>query len=95
MEREEIIQSYKYHPDAIIALIEKQDAKISQLEARIAELEACNVQLEAHNAKLEARIAELEAQLNQNSRNSSRPPSMDEFRRPKSQRKKGTRSPGG
>ena len=102
MEREEIIQSYKYHLDAIIALIEKQDAKISQLEARIAELEACNVQLEAcnvqleaHNAKLEARIAELEAQLNQNSRNSSRPPSMDEFRRPKSQRKKGCRSPGG
>ena len=49
----------------------------------------------ARIAYLESRIAELEARLNQNSRNSSRPPSTDGFRRPKSQRKKGERSPGG
>jgi transposase len=46
-------------------------------------------------AKLQRRIEELEAQLNQNSRNSNRPPSTDGFRRPKSQRKKGERPPGG
>lgn len=46
-------------------------------------------------AKLQRRIEELEAQLNQNSRNSNRPPSTDGFRRPQSQRKKGEKSPGG
>ena len=46
-------------------------------------------------AQLEARIAELEARLNQNSRNSSRPPSTDVFIKPKSQRKKGERPVGG
>ena len=49
----------------------------------------------ARIAYLEARIAELEAHKNQNSRNSSRPPSTDQYTRPQSQRKKGTRSPGG
>ena len=52
-------------------------------------------ELQAENEQLKARIAELEARLNQHSRNSNQPPSMDGFRRPKSQRKKGERSPGG
>ena len=50
---------------------------------------------EARIAQLEARIAELEARLNQNSQNSSRPPSTDIYKRPQSPRKKGERSPGG
>lgn len=45
--------------------------------------------------KLEARIAELEARLNQNSSNSSRPPSTDMFFRLKSLRGKGERRVGG
>ena len=69
------------NPDEVIALIEQQEARIKQQEARI--------------AHLEARIAELEARLNQNSRNSSRPPSTDTYTRPQSQRKKGERPPGG
>jgi len=81
MEREEILKLCKYHPDLIVALIEQQESRINQQEARI--------------AHLEARIAELEARKNQNSRNSSRPPSTDQYSRPQSQRKKGTRSPGG
>jgi transposase len=52
-------------------------------------------ELQAENEQLKARIAELEARLNQHSQNSNQPPSMDGFRRPKSQRKKGERSPGG
>ena len=44
---------------------------------------------------LEARIAELEARQNQNSKNSSKPPSTDTYTRPQSPRKKGERSPGG
>ena len=49
------------------------------------------------NAQLKARVAELEARLNQNSRNSSRPPGSDSpFVKPapKSLRKKGVRRPG-
>jgi len=81
MEREEILQFCRYHPEIIVALIEQQEARIKQQELII--------------TQLEARIAELEARLNQHSRNSSRPPSMDGFRRPRSQRKKGERPPGG
>jgi len=62
------------NPDAIILLLEQQEARIVYLETR---------------------IAELEARLNQNSRNSSRPPSADTYTRPQSPRKKGERSPGG
>jgi transposase len=46
-------------------------------------------------AELQKRIQELEAQLKQNSRNSSRPPSTDVYKRPQSQRKKGERGAGG
>ncbi|MCB9274965.1 MAG: IS66 family transposase [Lewinellaceae bacterium] len=47
--------------------------------------------------KLEARIKELEDQISKNSRNSSKPPSSDEFDKPapKSQRKKTGRKAGG
>ena len=45
--------------------------------------------------KLEARVKELEAQINKNSRNSSKPPSTDEFIKPKSSRKKSGKSSGG
>lgn len=62
-------------------IIERQNQTIATLTERI--------------VQLEIRIAELEARLNQNSRNSNRPPSTDGFRRPKSQRKKGERPPGG
>ncbi len=44
---------------------------------------------------LEERIKELEDQLNKNSRNSSKPPSTDEFVKPKSQRKKSSKPSGG
>lgn len=40
------------------------------------------------------RIKELESQLNKNSRNSSKPPSSDEFVKPKSQRKPSGKSSG-
>ena len=54
-----------------------------------------NLELKKYCAKLEARIAELERQLNQNSKNSSRPPSTDGFKRVTKKRKKGENPPGG
>lgn len=63
----------------------------SDPEAVVAIVEGQDVRIR----ELEARLAELEARLNQNSRNSSRPPSTDVFVRPKSLRKKGERRVGG
>lgn len=53
--------------------------------------------LKAQNAVLEARIEKLEHRLNQNSTNSSKPPSSDGLKKPKpkSRREKSKRSPGG
>jgi transposase len=51
--------------------------------------------MDARITQLESRIAELEARMDQNSRNSNRPPSTDVFIKPKNQRKKGERSVGG
>lgn len=67
--------------DARIAQLERENA---ELRAENAELRAENAELRAENAQLKARIAVLEEQvaqllerLNQNSRNSHRPPSSD------------------
>lgn len=68
---------------------------IPVLLAVIGDLKRLITELRAENAHLKARIADLESQLNQNSRNSSRPPSMDGFHRPKTSQKKGERPPGG
>ena len=54
-----------------------------------------NFELKKYCASLEARIAELERQINQNSKNSSKPPSTDGFKRVTKKRKKGENPPGG
>jgi transposase len=81
VDREEIRRLCRDDPDAVIAIIERQDARITELEAQVAELKAL--------------VAVLEARLNQNSRNSSRPPSTDVFIKPRSLRRKGERPVGG
>jgi transposase len=70
IDRKELLELCKTNPESVVDLIEKQDRIITELTTRI--------------VKLESRIAELEARLNQNSRNSSLPPSMDGFRRAES-----------
>ncbi|BBI18231.1 DUF6444 domain-containing protein [Neochlamydia sp. S13] len=53
-------------------------AETIQLRAESVQLKALVNRLEKIITKLEARIAHLEAQLNQNSKNSSKPPSTDQ-----------------
>jgi hypothetical protein len=83
--REEILVIYESGPDAVISVIQRLETIIEEQSIRIAELEE--------------RVKVLESRLNQNSRNSSRPPSTDfSFKdkpTPKSLRKKSGKKPGG
>lgn len=54
-----------------------------------------NILLSKRTDKLDEQIQGLEDRLNKNSRNSSKPPSTDEFVKPKSQRKKSGKPSGG
>ena len=85
MTREEIQEVYKAGLEAVIELVYRLEARIAELEQQVAE-----------PSQLKERVKELEARLNQNSRNSNKPPSSDAFYRQKSQRPKSdrpTRSP--
>ncbi|KKH27387.1 DUF6444 domain-containing protein, partial [Methanosarcina mazei] len=83
--REEILIIYDAGPEAVISVIQRLETIIEEQSIRIAELEE--------------RVKVLESRLNQNSRNSSRPPSTDFFIKekpnPKSLRKKSGKKPGG
>jgi transposase len=95
MRREEILDIYNSGPESVITLIQRQES-IIEAQAKLIEKQSRIItELTTKIENLEARIAELEARLNQNSRNSSRPPSTDVFIKPKSQRKKGEHPVGG
>ena len=82
---EEILVTYEAGPEAVIAVIQKLEAIIEKQASRIAELEE--------------RVRVLEARLNQNSQNSSKPPSTDSFfnekPKPKGRRTNSGKKPGG
>jgi transposase len=79
--REEILALYEEGPEAIIASIQTLCSIINKQAAKITELEE--------------RIKSLEDQINKNSRNSSKPPSTDSFRKIRSQRKPSGKPVGG
>ncbi|MEW6662757.1 MAG: DUF6444 domain-containing protein, partial [Bacillota bacterium] len=85
MKREEILAVYNEGPKAVVALVE---GLIANFE-RIYQQQALQITI------LEARVKQLENQLNQNSRNSSKPPSSDGFKRTKSLRAKSGKKSGG
>ncbi|MDO9324668.1 MAG: IS66 family transposase, partial [Methanoregula sp.] len=93
--REEILAIYNSGPEAVIDLIERQESIIAAQASLIEKQSRIISELTIKIEQLETRIAELESRLNQNSRNSSRPPSTDVFIKPKSLRKKGERPVGG
>lgn len=73
--------------------------EIRKLQVEVGKLRSENLQLKGENLHLKAENAKLKAQLSKNSRNSSKPPSSDGFKKespkPKSQRKKSDRKAGG
>jgi transposase len=81
LSREDILAVYEEGPEAVVALVQTLCSIINKQAARIAELEE--------------RVKSLEDQINKNSRNSSKPPSTDTFRKIKGQRKPSGKSVGG
>ena len=81
MKREDILAIYASGPEIVIKLINSLTATIAKLEEQVIELKE--------------RIKTLEDQLNKNSHNSSKPPSTDNFVKPKSQRQKSGKPVGG
>ena len=83
--RAEILEIYEAGPEAVIAVIQRLEYIIEKQATQIAELEE--------------RVRILEARLNQNSQNSSKPPSTDVFcnekPKPKSLRKSSGKKLGG
>src|SRR3989304_10470293 len=81
MRYEDFLSIYHTGPGAVFELLEGMSKTIALLDAEL--------------PALRKRVAELEARLNMNSRNSSKPPSTDEFVKPKSRREKSGRTSGG
>jgi len=79
--REDILAVYEEGPEAVVALVQTLCSITYKQSATIAELEE--------------RVKSLEDQINKNSRNSSKPPSTDTFRKPKGQRKPSGKPVGG
>lgn len=86
MKREEILAIYHEGPETVVALVESLIASFE----RIYQQQALQITI------LEARVKQLEDQLNQNSRNSNKPPSSDGFKKkPTSLREKSGKKNGG
>jgi len=72
-------------PDSVISeLIQKVNnltSRLSETEQNYTELQLKYAGMEAENAELKDKVTELEARLNSNSRNSSKPPSSDGYKR--------------
>ena len=97
MTREEALAIYHSGPETVVRVLLAMDARIHEalraIEALEHQVRDLSVRLEAS----EQRVKHLEAQVAKNSRNSSKPPSTDGFKKPepKSLRKKSTRPSGG
>ena len=88
MKREDILAIYEAGPEAVIKLINSMSTIITELKEQIEKQSAIITELKE-------RVKTLEDQQSKNSRNSSKPPSTDNFIKPKSQRRRSGRSPGG
>ncbi len=88
MNKEQFLLLCRTNPEEVFKIVVTMGETISLLMAQV---ETLGNQVQT----LEAEIKELKARLNKNSKNSNKPPSSDEFIKPKSQRKKSGKKTGG
>jgi len=88
MKKEQFIELCKNDPEEVFKLFCVMGETITTLQSQVV---ALNEQVET----LQAEVKELKSRLDKNSRNSNKPPSTDEFIKPKSQRKKSGKKTGG
>ncbi len=88
MKKEQFLLLCQTNPEEVFKLVVTMGETISALMAQV---ETLSNQVEA----LKNENKELKARLDKNSRNSNKPPSTDEFIKPKSQRKKSGKKTGG
>ncbi len=88
MKKEQFIELCKTDPEEVFKLFCIMGETITTLQAQVV---ALNEQVDS----LKAEVKELKARLGQNSKNSNKPPSSDEFFKPKSTRKKSGKKTGG
>ena len=81
MKKEQFIELCKNDPEEVFKLFCIMGETITTLQSQVVTL---NEQVNS----LHAEVKELKARLEQNSKNSNKPPSSDEFFKPKSTRKK-------
>ena len=88
MKKDQFIELCKSDPEEVFRLFSIMGETITTLQAQVVTL---NDQVNS----LQAEVKELKARLEQNSKNSNKPPSTDEFFKPKSTRKKSGKKTGG
>ncbi|RQD81737.1 IS66 family transposase, partial [Methanosalsum natronophilum] len=88
MKKEQFIELCKNDPEEVFKLFCIMGETITTLQSQVVTL---NEQVNS----LHAEVKELKARLEQNSKNSNKPPSSDEFFKPKSTRKKSGKKTGG
>ena len=88
MKKEQFVELCKNDLEEVFKLFCVMDETITTLQTQVV---ALNEQVNF----LQAEVKELKARLEQNSKNSNKPPSTDEFFKPKSTRKKSGKKTGG
>ena len=95
LSQQQIEAAYDQGREAVVSLVEGLQDGSEQLHGRLAGLQDQTRQLQLYVAALEKRLEDLERRLNQNSGNSSRPPSSDWVRRPPPPKKPSGKPKGG
>ena len=95
LSRQQIEAAFHQGLDSVVALVDGLQDGVELLQNRLALQEDQLRHVQLYVAALERRIEDLEARLNQNSQNSSSPPSRDTWRKAFTKRAKASKPKGG
>jgi len=78
---DQVISELIQKVNSLTSRLSATEKKLSETEKNYADLQSKYSGMEAENTELKAKVAELEARINSNSRNSSKPPSSDGYKK--------------